>query len=76
MTSIEITKKGNAVGFTAKGETVTGRYSRRSRTWNVWIDGACMLTDDRTRRFATLTEAKAYAASLIDAVKTAELAWW
>lgn len=71
---IEITKKGNAVGFTATGETVTGQYLSKSKCWAINVTG--LLIDTRNRRFADLADAKQYAATLIDAAKTNELSWW
>jgi hypothetical protein len=74
MLKIEITKKGNALGFTALGQTVCGSYSGRGKAWQVWIDGANALAN--VRRFETIADAKDYARTLIDEVRTRELAWW
>lgn len=74
-----ITKKGNAVGFTSKGETVSGQYRAKAKAWYVSVTsemGVTMMTDPRNRNFATVSEAQAYAETLIDAAKTEELAWW
>lgn len=78
-TDLHISKRGNAVGFTAAGETVTGQYRAKVKAWTISVssvEGFAHLTDERNRNFAELADAKAYAQTLIDAAKTQELAWW
>jgi hypothetical protein len=74
---IEISKKGNAVGFTAQGNTVIGRYRSKIKAWNIGIVSPVGVEYmSESRNFPTITDAKTYAASIIDEQKTAELAWW
>lgn len=79
--TIHLTKQGNTVGFTANGDTITGQYMTAAKCWAVNVcssvaGGIGSLTHPGNRRFATKADAVAYAASLIDTQKTAELAWW
>jgi hypothetical protein len=70
-------KQGNTAGFTSKGFPVCGAYSRKAKEWAVWVDaGLGAFTNSQRRTFATLAAAEAYARPMIDAQKTAELAWW
>lgn len=73
MTTFEITKRGNTVGFDANGREICGQYSSKAKCWQVWIHPFVSLTG---RNFPTLAQAKEYAASIIDEAKTSELAWW
>lgn len=74
---IQISKKGNAVGFTAAGRTVCGEFSRKANVWRVWSQGEFVsLTNTNRQSFTTLTAAREYAASLVDDAKTNELKWW
>ena len=75
-TDIGFTTRGNAVGFTAKGETIVGKRDSGTGRYSIWLDTTFSMLDSRTRRFDTLVEARNYAASLIDQTKTEELAWW
>lgn len=73
-----ISKAGNTVGFTAKGESVTGEYRRTIKAWRISVQTGITanLTEPRNRNFPTKDEAINYAGSLIDPIKTAELQWW
>jgi hypothetical protein len=77
---INITARGNAVGFTQSGQVVTGRKQNLSRSKGAWIievgEGARVLTNGMRQAFEKKSDAIRYAASLIDEAKTAELAWW
>lgn len=71
-------RKGNAIGFTAAGHTVCGQR-RKDGSYRVWAqsaDDALALTNPTLRAFATMTDARAYALSLIDAQTTACMKWW
>jgi hypothetical protein len=71
------TKQGNTAGFTTEGHPICGNYSRNGKQWQVWIDtGLGGLTNSRRRTFDTKKAAEAYAATMIDAAKTAKLRWW
>lgn len=82
MTAVTISAKGNAVGFTATGETITGRRSGCKTAWRIEVYREIGLvslpvaTDDRNRSFPSKATAAAYAATLIDDEATARLAWW
>lgn len=78
MAQIDFSARGNAVGFTAKGEVITGRKMKGGKTsdWAVEIGEHFQLTNGMRRTFAKKPDAIAYAASLIDSAKTVELAWW
>jgi hypothetical protein len=75
-----ISKTGNALGFTAAGETVTGRSLPGRKAW--LIGGATAeglawpLSDPRRRCFPTAQEAEEYAQTLIDEAATNRLRWW
>ena len=75
-----IGRHGHALGFTVKGETVTGGYLRGRKAWH--ISGAdeegvdWPLTDSRNRSFPTAIEAEEYAQTLIDTEVTRRLRWW
>jgi hypothetical protein len=77
--SKSMTKKGNALGFTAKGDTVCCQ-GRKDGSWKILcsVGHACSLdlADPRTQTFATKQQAAEYALSLIDPAKTEELKWW
>jgi hypothetical protein len=73
-----ISKNGNTVGFTSKGETVTGEYRRTIKAWRISVQTGITanLTEPRNRNFLNKDEAISYASLLIDPIKTAELQWW
>jgi hypothetical protein len=79
MKAMYISKKGNAVGFTAQGETVIGRFTK-SGAWRIAVANPVTenesLTDPRGRNFAIKNDAIEYANTLIDPIVTAEKAWW
>jgi hypothetical protein len=72
------TVKGNAVGFTAAGETVTVCRRAKQKAYKVAVAGPFgpSSLDARNQTFPTLAEARTYAASLVDEAKTLELTWW
>lgn len=81
ITPADFTAKGNAVAFTAAGETIVIRKRRIPNVteWRVEVtrDGAASLignTLDRT--FQSKADAASYASSISDFAKTEELAWW
>jgi hypothetical protein len=72
---------GNALGFTASGETVTGRYCVKTKAWRIEVHsvtagGFLNLADTRHGNFPDKRAALDYAGTLIDRAKTLELAWW
>lgn len=68
-------KRGCVAGFTAGGQEVSGCYLAKSKSWKVWI-GTATLIGNNCRTFGSAAEADAYAITLIDTAKTAELKWW
>lgn len=78
MKSSDLTRRGNALGFTTQGETVAGQYDARSKTWRIFVDKGWgpSLTDGRNHTFVKKSEAIAYAETLIDPETTARLRWW
>ncbi len=73
--TINITRRGNAVGFTSDGRTVCGGYCKAVRAWQVWIDGPVSVSATR-RLFSEKPDAIAHARTLVDSAVTARLAWW
>ena len=77
---LKVTSKGNAVGFTVDGSTVTigPRKSHPCRVFEVVLyDRELSLPMQHTKQtFTTLADAQRRAADLIDHAKTVELAWW
>lgn len=74
----DISKKGNAVAFTAAGETITGCYRPKSNVWRIDIhrEGVLTLSDERNRNFPTREMAAQYASTLADDAMTQRMAWW
>lgn len=72
----EITARGNAVGFTAAGETIVA--GKRPGAWYVQVEGqyGANLADARCRSFGTRREAAEYATTLVDDEQTEAKAWW
>jgi hypothetical protein len=72
----DFTKKGCCIGFTVKGESVTGCYRTKAKAWTIdlWIGDVCDLS--RRRSFGAKEEAVAYADTVIDLDATRRLAWW
>lgn len=77
---LNITKNGNAVGFTKDGHTVTVGYKPNSKTWYVVTvedTGKTQLPiNEFSRNFPTKEDAGQYAAGIVDYNKTKEKAWW
>jgi hypothetical protein len=78
MTRIAFTKKGNTVGFTGRGESVTGEYLSKRKAWfvSVWSANGVRTLGERNQTFADMESAIAYARTLIDETTTRRLAWW
>ncbi|QGH73435.1 MAG: protein of unknown function DUF3990 [Podoviridae sp. cty5g4] len=77
---LNITKKGNAVGFTKEGYTITIGYKPSSKTWYVHViddQGNVQLPiEDLSHNFPTKDVAGQYALNIMDYDKTKEKAWW
>lgn len=74
-----ITKKGNTLGFTTAGESVTGKYMPKRKAWfiAVYSEAGHMSTlDDRNRSFGEKKDGEDYAGTLIDTKVTDEKKWW
>ena len=80
---VTISARGNAVGFDAKGRTITGRKMKGQG--NDWVIEVCdegpagaafSLLNGLRRSFANKADAIDYAANMIDESVTAEKAWW
>lgn len=78
-TEITITKKGNTVGFTSAGESVTGKFMPNRKAWFIAVyneAGRTNSLDTRNRSFGDKAAAADYAATLVDAKVTEEKKWW
>lgn len=78
MTQAKFSKKGNTIGFDAAGRSITGWYGK-DKAWHVAQTKEHMaeyLTNGTHKLFDSNAAATAYALTLVDAAKTAELAWW
>ena len=70
-----MSKRGNAIGFTAAGETVCAQYSKQcGGIWRVWIEGESNWASKLG--FTKKGEAAAYASTLICDTQTNLLKWW
>lgn len=80
MIRINITKKGNALGFTSAGETVIGYYRPKATCWRIAVampeSESERQTDERNRNFPSKAEAIMYARTIIDLAVTQQKAWW
>ena len=78
-TEITFCRAGNAVGFTKEGYTVVTKYFPGTKTWRVDAlkeIGTTTRQTEKSRQFGNVSEARAYAASIIDHAQTTEKAWW
>jgi hypothetical protein len=73
----DITRRGNAVGFDAAGNTITGEYRGTVKAWTIRVvRNLGYFSEVSSQTFVDKAEAAAYASTLVDDVMTADMRWW